>query len=109
MRREKDDCVIQEDKKSGSKDRGFFDKISDAGLIFSEAIKDYLEGDTEQFKWRIKEIKQHERDVDNLRHDIKYNLYPKMLIPESRATYSDFLRHQTMSSIRQRPFWRTPI
>jgi predicted phosphate transport protein (TIGR00153 family) len=63
----------------------FFDKIAEAGLIFSAAIKDYLEKDYEQFKRRITDIKKQEGDADNLRREIRYYLYTKMLIPESRG------------------------
>lgn len=63
----------------------FFDKISEAGLIFNAAIKDYLDKDFEQFKRRIKDIKKQEGEADNLRREIRYYLYTKMLIPESRG------------------------
>lgn len=63
----------------------FFDKISDAGLIFSAGINDYLDGDMEQFQRRLKDIKKHEADADELRREIRYQLYSKMLIPESRG------------------------
>lgn len=63
----------------------FFDKISEAGLIFRAGIKDYLDKDLEQFKKRLKDIKELEGDADNLRREIRYYLYTKMLIPESRG------------------------
>lgn len=63
----------------------FFDKISEAGLIFNAGIKDYLDRDFEQFKRRIKDIKKQEGEADNLRREIRYYLYTKMLIPESRG------------------------
>src|SRR6056297_2220792 len=63
----------------------FFDKISEAGLIFSAGIKDYLDGDFEQFHNRIKDINKQEGEADNLRREIRYYLYTKMLIPESRG------------------------
>src|SRR6056297_3588137 len=63
----------------------FFDKISEAGLIFSAGIKDYLEGDLEQFHSRIDDINKQEGEADKLRREIRYYLYTKMLIPESRG------------------------
>ena len=63
----------------------FFDKISDAGLIFSAGINDYLEEDLDQFQKRLQDIKKHEADADELRREIRYQLYTKMLIPESRG------------------------
>ena len=63
----------------------FFDKISEAGLIFTAGIKDYLEGDFEQFHSRIDDINKQEGEADNLRREIRYYLYTKMLIPESRG------------------------
>jgi len=63
----------------------FFDKISDAGLIFSAGINNYIDGDYEQFQTRLKDIKKHEGAADDLRREIRYQLYTKMLIPESRG------------------------
>lgn len=63
----------------------FFDKISEAGLIFRAGINDYLDKDFERFKKRLKDIKELEGDADELRREIRYYLYTKMLIPESRG------------------------
>lgn len=63
----------------------FFDAISEAGLIFSAGISDYLNRDFEQFKRKILDIKKQEGFADNLRREIRYNIYTKMLIPESRG------------------------
>jgi hypothetical protein len=63
----------------------FLDAISEAGLIFSAGISDYLNRDFKQFKRRILDIKKQEGIADNLRREIRYYLYTKMLIPESRG------------------------
>ncbi|HDQ14298.1 MAG TPA: DUF47 domain-containing protein [Sediminispirochaeta sp.] len=63
----------------------FFDKIAEAGLIFQAGVKDYLENDLRQFKNRLADIKEEEGEADNLRREIRYYLYTKMLIPESRG------------------------
>jgi predicted phosphate transport protein (TIGR00153 family) len=63
----------------------FLDAIAEAGLIFSAGISDYLNKDFKQFKRRIEDIKKHEGIADNLRREVRYYLYTKMLIPESRG------------------------
>jgi hypothetical protein len=63
----------------------FLDAISEAGLIFSAGMSDYLNRDFKQFKRRILDIKKQEGIADNLRREIRYYLYTKMLIPESRG------------------------
>ncbi len=59
--------------------------IQKAGLIFSEAIKDYMNGEMELFEDRVSESKKVELDADQLRRDIKHKLYAYLLIPESRG------------------------
>jgi len=61
------------------------DDISNAVMIFSEAIKNYLKDETEIFLKRMQDVKKLESDVDELRREIRYKLYTKMLIPESRG------------------------
>jgi uncharacterized protein len=61
------------------------DNISNSIMIFSEAIKNYLNDETEIFLKRMKDVKKLETDVDELRRQIRYKLYTKMLIPESRG------------------------
>ncbi len=69
------------------------DEISQAGLIFSAAIKEYLEGDMDKFLARLKKVMELESDVDNKRREIRYKLYTKMLIPESRGDVLSLLEN----------------
>jgi len=63
----------------------FFDKITEAGLLFNEGVRDYLNNDIPRFQQRIHDIKKQEGEADDLRREIRYSLYARMLIPESRG------------------------
>ena len=69
------------------------DEISQAGMIFLAAIKDYLDGNQEKFQDRLKKIMEIESDVDDKRREIRYKLYTKMLIPESRGDVLSLLEN----------------
>jgi uncharacterized protein len=69
------------------------DAISQAGMIFLAGIKDYLDGDIEKFMERLKKVMEIESDVDNKRREIRYKLYTKMLIPESRGDVLSLLEN----------------
>lgn len=59
--------------------------VQTTGLIFNEALKDYLNDSLEDFLVRVAEISQAEHEADEVRREIKFKLYTKMLIPESRG------------------------
>lgn len=63
----------------------YLDNVTNSGILFKEAIADYLNGDTEQFNQKLAEIRRNEESADELRREIRYRLYRKMLIPESRG------------------------
>jgi uncharacterized protein len=63
----------------------FFNKIQESVLIFHSAIKDYLNNEQNNFLKKIDEISIVEREADNLRREIRHDLYTYMLIPESRG------------------------
>lgn len=69
------------------------DEISQSGLIFVAAIKEYLEGDKEKFLDRLKKVMDLESDVDDKRREIRYKLYTQMLIPESRGDVLSLLEN----------------
>jgi len=69
------------------------DEISKAGMIFLSAIKDYLDDDFDKFLVRLKNVMDIESDVDNKRREIRYKLYTKMLIPESRGDVLSLLEN----------------
>jgi uncharacterized protein len=61
------------------------DNISNSIMMFAEAIKNYLDNEMDIFLTRMKEVKKLETAVDELRREIRYKLYTKMLLPESRG------------------------
>lgn len=63
----------------------YLENILKAGLIFEQALKDYFDGNTENFENRKEEISKLESESDNIRRDIKHTLYKELLIPESRG------------------------
>jgi predicted phosphate transport protein (TIGR00153 family) len=63
----------------------YLDLITESGLVYNLLISDYLEKNNESFSQRIKKIDEMESEADNLRRNIRYRLYSKMLIPESRG------------------------
>ncbi len=69
------------------------DDISKSGLLFTAAIKDYLNNNKERFKERKLQIEELESNVDSLRRGIRHKLYSKMLIPESRGDVLSLLEN----------------
>lgn len=69
------------------------DEISQAGLIFIAAIREYLKGDWDKFMARLKTIMEMENEVDDRRREIRYKLYTQMLIPESRGDVLSLLEN----------------
>ncbi len=69
------------------------DSISNSVMMFSEAIKNYLNDEYDIFLKRMQEVKILESAVDELRRQIRYKLYTKMLIPESRGDMLSLLEN----------------
>ncbi len=63
----------------------YLDNVTNSGILFREGIEDYLNGDTTQFNNKLADIRKNEEGADALRREIRYRLYKKMLIPESRG------------------------
>ena len=63
----------------------YLDNVTNSGILFLEGIDDYLNGDMTQFANKLADIRQNEEAADELRREIRYRLYRKMLIPESRG------------------------
>lgn len=63
----------------------YLDNVTNSGILFQEGIDDYLNGDMTQFANKLADIRQNEEAADELRREIRYRLYRKMLIPESRG------------------------
>lgn len=64
----------------------FFDKISEAAVVYRLAVRSYLkQGLTEDFQARLERVNTLESDADNLRREIELQLYSNTLIPDSRG------------------------
>lgn len=64
----------------------FHDKLIDASMTFTQAVKIYLKkGRCPDFEKHSKQIKQIEHKADELRRSIENNLYGYNLIPDLRA------------------------
>ncbi len=64
----------------------FHDKLIDASISFTKAVKIYLkEGRNADFEKHSKQIKLIEHNADELRRSIENNLYGYNLIPDLRA------------------------
>ncbi len=63
----------------------FLDTVSEGALVFQQGVCAYLEDRNEQFNDLVLEIDDLENRADDLRRDIKNQLYRHSLIPESRG------------------------
>lgn len=54
-------------------------------IAFFQGTVEYIEGKKEEFKRRKEDVQKRESHLDDLRRFIEWELYRKMLIPESRA------------------------
>jgi len=68
-----------------SKIEEYLQHTSEAGLLFREAIRNYLEGKIEEFERRRRQVDELENRADGLRRAIERQLYVETLIPESRG------------------------
>lgn len=63
----------------------FLDAVSEGIMVFEQGIRDYLEGDSEDFGSKIQQIGDYEGKADRLRREIENQLYSHSLIPEHRG------------------------
>ena len=64
----------------------FFDKVSEAGLVFSQALEIYLaDGACDKFEALLKQEAGIEGKGDTLRRNIEVELYAQTLIPDLRG------------------------
>ncbi len=71
----------------------YLNHSSQVGLLFLEAIRDYLGGRTDEFEARRKQVGELENQADVLRRDVERRLYSETLIPESRGDVLGILEH----------------
>lgn len=63
----------------------FIENIENTAVTFELGIKEYFNGNNEQFEERCTEIRKLESDNDSLRSKIKRTLYTDLLIPDARG------------------------
>ncbi len=64
----------------------YFDKLSEASVVYRLAIRVYLkEGANEDFQGRLERVNGLESAADHLRREIEAQLYTNTLIPDSRG------------------------
>ena len=63
----------------------FLSEVSEAGILFSQGVKAYLNTFMASFKSFLQQIVETEHCADELRRSIKEKLYSRTLIPESRG------------------------
>jgi predicted phosphate transport protein (TIGR00153 family) len=78
----------------------FIDLTSESALHFKEAVRLYLEGNSEEFELKLDRLRQAERQADTIRKNVEGQLYRETLIPESRGDVLGVL--ESMDSIIDR-------
>lgn len=72
----------------------FVDIVSQVGLIFKNAIKNYLEtGASGEFEKMVEQVSMMESKADKLTKDVETALYEETLIPDSRSDVLRLLEH----------------
>lgn len=69
----------------------FLDQVSEAGLLFQNGVKAYLQGNLSSFTKKLEDIAEAERRGDALSRAIEEQLYTRTLIPESRGDVLELL------------------
>lgn len=59
--------------------------IDQSAMLFEAAIRKYIAGDMANFEKQTAEVRDTERQADELRRQITHRLYTDMLIPDSRG------------------------
>ncbi len=77
--------LFRKTKEMESKIDDYLDLVVRGGLFFKEGVRYYLSSDLEAFEDRLKSIDAVESEADELRREIKNDLYAQTLIPESRG------------------------
>ncbi len=78
--------LFQRTKELNAKITEFLNNISEAAIIFQQAINNYMAfGDNDDFEAKLNNVSALEARNDQLRRTIEAKLYEHTLIPESRA------------------------
>lgn len=78
----------------------FLNQVSEAGLLFKQAMDLYLKGRLDEFERMISSVKEKEHKADALRRSLEEELYLRTLIPESRGDVLELL--ETTDSLLDR-------
>lgn len=71
----------------------FCDKISEGALAFKIGLSAYLDGDTDTFMEKQRQVSELESRADELRRSIQRRLYLETLLPESRGDVLELLEN----------------
>jgi len=63
----------------------YLDDVSEGNLVFVEGVKNYLNGNKENFESHLQTIDKLESEADRLRRNVENDLYSHSLIPEHRG------------------------
>ena len=63
----------------------FLDLVIESSLTFKKAIRNYLDGDQEEFARNLETVAEMERKADDLRRAVDEALYRHSLLPDFRA------------------------
>lgn len=85
--------IFEKTKLLESKIDEYLNHTSQVGLLFPEAIRDYLEGRRDEFESRKHQVSELENKADELRREVETQLYVETLIPESRGDVLGILEH----------------
>jgi predicted phosphate transport protein (TIGR00153 family) len=71
----------------------FCDKVSEGALAFKIGLSAYLDGDTDTFMEKQRQVSELESRADELRRAIQRRLYLETLLPESRGDVLELLEN----------------
>lgn len=71
----------------------FLDAIQKSALIFEALFRDYLREDQANLEVHLDELSDLESRADDLRREIRFKLYSRMLIPENRGDVLSILEN----------------
>ncbi len=64
---------------------GFLDAVSEAGLLYRQAVASYLAHNLENFEASLTSLRRLENKADDLRRQVENHLYRHSLIPQHRG------------------------
>ncbi|MBI28582.1 MAG: hypothetical protein CMI95_01645 [Pelagibacteraceae bacterium] len=72
----------------------FVDTVSEVGIIFKRAVRDYLSnGSGSNFDQMVEQVSTMESKADKIKKDVETVLYEETLIPDARSDVLRLLEH----------------